>query len=82
MLEQCVVARDEQFNYSSHPYIQALENNAPESWSSLPDLDQKRRSYYQALEDPGREMLGQQQVRREERGKKGSTYKIKMPTSH
>ena len=62
MLEQRVVARDEQFNYSADPYIQALKEHPPEAWEGLTDLQEKRQSYYQALEAPNREMIGQQQV--------------------
>lgn len=45
--------------------LQALKNHAPDEWSNLPDLQQKRASYYQALVAPNRTLIGQTQVCRE-----------------
>lgn len=42
--------------------MQALEANAPDEWASLPDLQEKRRAYYQALENPNRALIGSKQV--------------------
>jgi hypothetical protein len=43
--------------------VQALQDNQPEQWASLPDLPAKRGDYYAALEASNRSMIGAQQVR-------------------
>lgn len=60
MLEERLQYRDEQLNYTNTPYIQALQNNAPDQWDSLPDLAQKRQQYYAALAAPNRTLIGPQ----------------------
>ncbi|KAF6253147.1 PhoD-like phosphatase-domain-containing protein [Scenedesmus sp. NREL 46B-D3] len=62
MLEERITARNEQYNYTQDPYIQALEQHEPEAWDTLPNLQQKRQAYYQALEDPDRSLVGEQQI--------------------
>eukprot|EP00882_Tetradesmus_deserticola_P017575 GHRQ01018826.1.p1 GENE.GHRQ01018826.1~~GHRQ01018826.1.p1 ORF type:complete len:363 (+),score=104.54 GHRQ01018826.1:629-1717(+) len=62
MLEERIIARDEQYNYTQDPYIQTLQEHAPEEWAGLPNLEEKRQAYYKALEDPSRELLGQPQI--------------------
>lgn len=42
--------------------VQALRDNTPDQWSSLPDLQQKRDDYYAELKAPHREILGESQV--------------------
>jgi hypothetical protein len=44
------------------PAVQTLQEHAPDEWASLPDLQQKRQAYYDALEAPNRTMIGQKQV--------------------
>jgi hypothetical protein len=43
--------------------LQALQDYPPQEWASLPDLQQKREAYYNALEAPNRTLIGPQQVR-------------------
>jgi alkaline phosphatase D len=59
--------RTEQYDYNQHPYIQALSNNPPSSWDTLPNLAQLRASYYQTLANPNMTIIGpqMQQLRRD-----------------
>nr|QOL01235.1 putative extracellular protein TR9_042 [Trebouxia lynnae] len=52
--------RTQQYNYTQDPYIQALENNPPDSWDTLPNLAQLRSNYYEALAAPDRTIIGSQ----------------------
>lgn len=38
----------------------ALANNRPRDWNTLPDLEQLRASYYEALADPSMTIIGEQ----------------------
>ena len=51
--------RTEQYDYTQHPYIMALENNPPRSWNTLPNLAQMRASYYEALAAPNMTIIGE-----------------------
>lgn len=51
--------RTEQYDYSQHPYIMALEKNPPKSWNTLPNLAQMRASYYEALAAPNMTIIGE-----------------------
>eukprot|EP00879_Flechtneria_rotunda_P008895 GHRR01009315.1.p1 GENE.GHRR01009315.1~~GHRR01009315.1.p1 ORF type:complete len:400 (+),score=144.76 GHRR01009315.1:910-2109(+) len=64
MLEERLLAREEQYNYTNDPYIQALEAHAPEEWDTLPDLQAKRQGYYAALEARNRSLAGSVQLKR------------------
>lgn len=50
--------RTEQYNYTQDPYINAIQNNPPSSWDTLPNLKQLRASYYEALAAPNMTIIG------------------------
>ena len=59
VVESRFLHRTEQYNYTQDPYIQALENNPPSSWDTLPNLQQLRANYYDALAAPNMTIIGE-----------------------